>query len=50
VGGILMTEMLVSVFGGKSTMANATRGAGIGAMDALSAIKKALVLLMLFGA
>jgi hypothetical protein len=31
-------------------MANATRGAGTGAMDALSPIKKALALQMLFGA
>jgi 2-octaprenyl-6-methoxyphenol hydroxylase len=49
VGGVLMTETLVSVFGWESTIANATRGAGIGALDALSPIKKALARRMMFG-
>jgi 2-octaprenyl-6-methoxyphenol hydroxylase len=49
VGGVLMTETLVSVFGLDSGIANAARGAGIGALDILAPAKRALARRMIFG-
>ncbi len=49
VGGVLMTESLVSVFGLDFGLANAARGAGIGALDALAPVKRALARRMMFG-
>ena len=49
VGGVLMTESLVSVFGLDFGLANAARGAGIGALDILAPVKRALARRMMFG-
>ncbi len=49
VGGVLMTEMLVSVFGVDVGIANSVRGAGIAVLDALSPMKRSLARRMMFG-
>jgi 2-octaprenyl-6-methoxyphenol hydroxylase len=49
VGGVLITETLVSVFGLDLSIANAARGAGIGALDILAPVKRALARRMIFG-
>ncbi len=49
VGGVLMTESLVSIFGLESRAANLARGVGIGALDALAPVKRAVARRMMFG-
>jgi 2-octaprenyl-6-methoxyphenol hydroxylase len=50
VGGVLMTESLVSAFGIDLQLASVARGAGIGALDVLAPVKRALARRMMFGA
>ena len=49
VGGVMMTEGLVTIFGLESGIANGVRGAGIGALDLLAPLKRALARRMMFG-
>jgi 2-octaprenyl-6-methoxyphenol hydroxylase len=49
VAGVLMTETLVSVFGLDLSFAKAARGAGVGLLDALAPVKRALARRMMFG-
>lgn len=49
-GGVLMTETLVSVFGWEHRLANTARGLGLAAFDALAPLKRRVAQRMMFGA
>jgi 2-octaprenyl-6-methoxyphenol hydroxylase len=49
IGGVMMTELLVNVFGWESAPIHAARGAGIGVMDVVLPLKRTIAKRMMFG-